>query len=106
DLFNMPDTVCTDHEIEPYDIIEGAQSYNWTFCPPNLAGIPEGANKGPLPEIDRPVGFQVVKFESYPLLFLMNYDGHIRRMRFEDGIAGDPSFKQEIGRVGTRGKGM
>ncbi len=106
DLFNMPDTVCTDHEIEPYDIIEGVQSYSWTFCPPNLAGIPTGSNRGHLPEIATPVSFQIVKNDAYPLVFLMNSNGFINRMRYEDGIAGNPTFREEIGRAGTVGKGM
>jgi len=106
DIFNIPDTVCTDHEIEPYDIVEGAQSYNWSFCPPNLSEFPTGGNQGPFAYFNNPTSFRLVKYNSTLMGFYVNSDGYFYKMRYEDGITGSPSHVKELGKVATTGRGI
>jgi len=106
DIFNMPDTVCTDHEIEPYDIIENASTYNWSFCPPNLADFPTGENLGALTHLSTPTGFRIVQDGEHTVGFFVNKDGYIYKMRYENGIKEAASFIREIGKVANTGNGL
>ncbi len=106
DIFNIPDTVCTDHQIEPYDIIEGAQSYNWSFCPPNLEAFPTGGNLGPFSYFNDAGQFKLVKDRDNLFGFFLNKDGYVYRMRYQDGIKGSPSNIRELGKVATTGRGL
>lgn len=106
DIFNIPDTVCTDHEIEPYDIIENASTYNWSFCPPNLGDFPTGENLGPFGPLNTPAGFRIVQDGNNTIGFFLNKDGYINKMRYENGIKEAPSFIREVGKVSNTGTGL
>lgn len=105
DLFNMPDTVCTDHEIEPYDIVADATSYNWNFCPPDLRSIPLGRNEGPNLQMNTAQGIKVINAGAYHVAFFANADGSFFRLRYENGLMSNPTMTQEIGHLhkNTRG---
>lgn len=106
DIFNIPDTVCTDHAIEPYDIIEGAQTYNWSFCPPNLADYPTGGNLGTNAYFNNPVEFKFIRDNNNLLAFFLNRDGYIYKMRYENGITQPATQIRELGKVAITGRGM
>lgn len=106
DIFNIPDTVCTDHEIEPYDIVEDAQTYNWSFCPPSLADFPTGGNQGPFAYMHSPAAFRLVKDNNNLIGLFINEDGYFYKMRYDDGVTGAPSHVKELGKVSTVGKGI
>lgn len=106
DIFNIPDTVCTEHAIEPYDIIEGAQTYNWSFCPPNLAAYPTGGNLGPFSYFSNPVEFKFIRDNNNLVAFFLNKDGYIYKMRYTDGITQAPTQIRELGKVANVGKGL
>jgi gliding motility-associated-like protein len=106
DIFNMPDTVCTDHEIEPYDIVEGANTYNWSFCPPDLTAFPTGGNKGNFPYLHTPAAFRLVRDGNNLMGFYINNDGTVYKVRYEDGVTGSPSHAKDMGRISTVGRGV
>lgn len=104
DIYELPDTVCTDHEIEPYDIVENARTYNWTFCPPNLAIQPIGQNMGPFTSVSSPAAFVATKDDNgRSYTFHINNNGIIIRMNYEDGLRGAPSFIREVGQIQRSG---
>lgn len=96
DLFNMPDTVCTDHEIEPYDILVGATTYNWNFCPPDLRSIPVGRNEGVNLQMNTVQALKVINAGAYHVAFYVNKDGSFYRTRYENGVMSNSSMTQEV----------
>jgi gliding motility-associated-like protein len=106
DIFNIPDTVCTDHEIEPYDIVEDGRTYNWSFCPPDLSAFPAGENVGVIPYFNNANQLKLVRENNRLVGFFLNSDGYFYRMRYEDGIKGNPSNFKELGKVAISGKGL
>ena len=105
-LFKLPDTVCTGHEIAPFDIIEGAANYNWTFCPPNLGGLPSGSNTGALPSLNAANGIVLAEDEGVTYSFHINPNGGLVRMRFLDGYEGMPSQVTQIGSTLNNPRGI
>ena len=91
-LFKLPDTVCNGHEIVPFNIIQTAQNYFWSFCPPNLGAEPEGNNIGPIPSINNSVGYVVAEDDSANYTFHINEAGGLARMKYADGLSGQPSM--------------
>lgn len=91
-LFKLPDTVCNGHEIVPFNIVENAQNYFWTFCPPNLNNAPTGQNVGPILNINDSRGYLLTEDEGVNYSFNINGAGGIFRMRYADGLAGAPSM--------------
>lgn len=98
-LFKLPDTVCTGHEIAPFDIVEGAANYHWTFCPPNLGGLPNGNNMGPVQGLNAGNAMVLAEDENVTYSFHINANGGLVRMRFLDGYEGLPSQITQIGGV-------
>ena len=96
-LFKLPDTVCTGHEIAPFDIIEGAANYSWTFCPPNLGGLPVGNNMGAVQGLNAGNGIVLAEDEGVTYSFHINTNGGLVRMRFLNGYEGLPSQITQIG---------
>jgi hypothetical protein len=92
DLFKLPDTVCNGHEIVPFNIIQDAQNYFWTFCPPNLGISPEGNNIGPVQSINDAKGMILVEDEGINYSFHINKGSGVGRMRYADGLSGMPSM--------------
>lgn len=96
-LFKLPDTVCNGHEIVPFNIIQTAQNYFWTFCPPNLGIQPLGNNIGPVQSINASRGYIVAEDDSFNYTFHINANGGIARMKYADGLSGLPSMITGIG---------
>lgn len=96
-LFKLPDTVCNGHEIVPFNIIQTAQNYFWTFCPPDLRSEPDGENLGPVPSINNTKGFVVAEDDGANYTFHINPNGGIARMKYAAGLAGTPSMITGIG---------
>lgn len=98
-LFNLPDTVCADHEIVPFDILEGAENYNWTFCPPDLYSAPEGASTPARPNVFDTRGFITAEDEGANFTFHLNGNGDLIRYRFTDGFDNPPSLVANLGNI-------
>jgi gliding motility-associated-like protein len=96
-LFKLPDTVCNGHEIVPFNIIQTAQNYFWTFCPPNLGGQPNGNNIGVVQSINNTRGYVVAEDDSFYYTFHVNANGGMARMKYADGLNGLPSMITGIG---------
>lgn len=96
-LFKLPDTVCNGHEIVPFNIIQTAQNYFWTFCPPNLGIAPEGNNIGPVQSVANTRGFVVAEDDSFYYSFHINSNGGLARMKYANGLSGLPSMQTAIG---------
>ena len=96
-LFKLPDTVCNGHEIVPFNILQTAQNYFWTFCPPNLGATPSGQNIGPIQSFNNTKGFIIAEDDSANYTFHINPNGGIARMKYADGLAGMPSMITGIG---------
>ncbi|PSK95289.1 gliding motility-associated C-terminal domain-containing protein [Taibaiella chishuiensis] len=105
-LFKLPDTVCTGHEIAPFDIIEGAANYNWTFCPPNLGGLPNGNNMGAQQSMNATNGIVLAEDEGVTYSFHINTNGGVVRMRFLNGYEGAPSQVTQIGSTLNNPRGI
>lgn len=97
DLFALPDTVCTGHEIIPTYVIDGAQSYDWSFCPASLGSVPEGINAGFITSVNDSRGIIISKDEGINYTFNVNGTGSVVRMRYLDGLEGAPSMITSIG---------
>jgi len=91
-LFKLPDTVCNGHEIVPFNIIQTAQNYFWTFCPPNLSTEPLGNNIGPVTSVNASRGFIVAEDDSFNYTFHINTAAGVVRMKYADGLSGLPSM--------------
>lgn len=91
-LFKLPDTVCNGHEIVPFNIIQTAQNYFWTFCPPNLDAAPDGNNIGPVQAMNNVKGLIVAEDEGINYTFHINAANAVVRMKYADGLAGMPSM--------------
>src|SRR5690606_15526864 len=74
-LFKLPDTVCADHEIVPFDVIEGAQNYSWTICPPDLYSAPEGFSMPGQANVHNTQGFITAEDEDANFTFHLNGNG-------------------------------
>lgn len=96
-LFKLPDTVCNGHEIVPFNIIQTAQNYFWTFCPPNLGGTPAGNNIGPVQSILDTRDYVMAEDDSFYYSFHINANGGLARMKYADGLDGLPSMITGIG---------
>lgn len=96
-LFKLPDTVCNGHEIVPFNIIQTAQNYFWTFCPPDLTEEPDGNNIGPLQSMNDTRGFIVAEDDSFNYTFHINAASGVVRMKYADGLNGMPSMVTGIG---------
>lgn len=95
-LFKLPDTVCNGHEIVPFNIIQTAQNYFWTFCPPNLASQPAGNNIGPVASLNATKGFIVAEDDSFNYTFHINTTPGVARMKYAEGLSGTPSMITSI----------
>ncbi|MFT4062520.1 MAG: gliding motility-associated C-terminal domain-containing protein [Edaphocola sp.] len=92
-LFKLPDTVCNGHEIVPFNIVQTASNYFWTFCPPNLNSQPEGTNSGVAQQgLGSTKGFLLAESDSIYYSFVLNADGSLGRMRYADGLEGSASM--------------
>jgi len=96
-LFKLPDTVCNGHEIVPFNIIQTAQNYFWTFCPPNLGGTPLGNNIGVTQSMNDTRGYIVAEDDSFYYSFHINANGGMARMKYANGLNGLPSMITGIG---------
>ncbi len=92
DLFALPDTVCTGHEIVPTYVQNNAQSYDWSFCPANLSSVPEGENVGYINSVNNSKGMVISKDGGINYTFNINAVGTLVRMRYLDGLTGSPSM--------------
>lgn len=102
-LFKLPDTVCNGHEIVPFNIIQTASNYFWTFCPPNLGSAPSGNNIGPVVSINNTTGYIVAEDDSFNYTFNTNAAGGVIRMKYANGLAGTPSMITGIGALPNPG---
>jgi gliding motility-associated-like protein len=100
DLFKLPDTVCNGHEIVPFNIIQTAQSYFWTFCPPNYNDAPEGLNSGgPVQSADTIKGIVIGQDEGVNYSFHINKTGGVYRSKYAEGLEGTPSMITYFGNL-------
>jgi gliding motility-associated-like protein len=102
-LFKLPDTVCNGHEIVPFNIIQTAQNYFWTFCPPNLGSTPQGNNIGPVQSFNNSKGFIVAEDQGSNYTFHINTTAGVVRMKYADGLAGLPSMITGISNLPSPG---
>ncbi|WP_118952887.1 T9SS type B sorting domain-containing protein [Taibaiella helva] len=91
-LFKLPDTVCNGHEIVPFNIIQTASNYFWTFCPPDLSGTPTGNNIGPVLSMNNTKGIIVAEDDSANYTFHINAASGVVRMKYAEGLNGTPSM--------------
>lgn len=97
-LFTIPDTVCAGHEIVPENILDGAQNYSWTFCPPQLHYPPQG-EAFPASDIfiNTANALSVVQAaESNYTGFAVNDNGTLTRLGFPLGMTG-PAYGYLMG---------
>jgi gliding motility-associated-like protein len=105
-LFKLPDTVCNGHDIVPFNIIQTAQNYFWTFCPPNLASEPEGNNIGPVTSMNNTNGFILAEDDGFNYSFHINSGGGLARMKYANGLNGLPSMITGLGNNVTNPGGL
>lgn len=105
-LFKLPDTVCNGHEIVPFDVIETAQNYFWSFCPPNLGARPDGQNIGTLQGMDNVNGIVVAEDDGLHFSFHINKNRGVGRMRYENGLNSVPTIITGIGNNVTNPGGL
>lgn len=98
-LFKLPDTVCADHEIIPFDILEGAENYSWTFCPPDLFSAPEGTNMPAQANVFNTKGFITAEDEGANFTFHINGNGDVIRHRYVEGFENPPSLVANLGNI-------
>lgn len=102
-LFKLPDTVCNGHEIVPFNIIQTASNYFWTFCPPNLSNEPEGNNIGAVNGMSNTTGYVVAEDDGFNYTFNTNAASGVARMKYADGLSGAPSMITGIGSLPNPG---
>lgn len=98
-LFQLPDTVCAGHKVVPSQVVDGAQNYNWTFCPPDLFTAPSGINAGVMSSLDSTRGMIIARDEGVSFSYHLNGNGNLVRMRFLDGFSGSPSLITTVGNI-------
>ncbi|HET8574504.1 MAG TPA: gliding motility-associated C-terminal domain-containing protein [Edaphocola sp.] len=99
DLFQLPDSVCAGSYLSPTHIINGAQNYSWSFCPPDLFSAPDGVNTGAMPTLDDPVGIALVEQSGVSFTYHFNQNGDLLRSRYLQGLEGQPSLVTIVGHV-------
>lgn len=90
--FSLPyDTICVNHEFVPNLLVQNAQSYDWTFCPPQLGGQPQGENLGVsnfLINVNNCIGS--IQVDSFQYMFSAGIDGKLIRYQFVNGLEDVP----------------
>ncbi len=102
-LFKLPDTVCNGHEIVPFNIIQTASNYFWTFCPPNLGSAPQGNNIGAVVSMSNTNGYIVAEDDGANYTFHINAASGVARMKYADGLSGMPSMITGISNLANPG---
>lgn len=104
ELFKLPDTVCTDNEITPLNVVDGFDSYTWTFCPPELFNAPNGISDSTY-LVDNPTSIAMAKEGNVDYSFVLNSNSGLIRYTFNDGYFSAPTQTTPLG-FPTNANGM
>lgn len=98
-LFNLPDSVCAGTYITPSDVINGAKSYSWSFCAPDLYSAPDAVNTGAMPSVQDAKGVVLLRENGVSFTYHLNGNGNLVRSRYLQGLEGQPSLITTVGHV-------
>jgi gliding motility-associated-like protein len=91
--FTVPDTVCTNTQVQIINTSVGASSYFWSFCEASLASVPDGTNLGdPGGLLNAPVFTDLAQDNSgnYFVFAVNNYNSQVTRMNFGSSLLNTP----------------
>lgn len=81
------DTICLGSEFTPNILVNNAQTYNWSFCPPLLGGTANATNTGTGNyQLNTNSCLTTLKVDSFYYSFTGSQDGKVFRYQYEDGI--------------------